>query len=117
MGPIPKELNLDRFVGQQLQQICIGPFDLQFRFEGDDRIRCTGIVTITLDGVCHDVFTGEEWHDPSPLAKIVGRNVASWGIESSHVFRISLAPDADIRFMSVDSPYEDFIIDPEVLVW
>ncbi|MCB1091446.1 MAG: hypothetical protein KDL87_07940, partial [Verrucomicrobiae bacterium] len=87
------------------------------RFEGDDRISCEGDVTITLDGVCHEVLTSEGWHDTFPLAKIVGRDVASWGVESSHVFRISLTPEAEIRFISEDSPYEDFIIDPEVLVW
>jgi len=117
MRPIPKDLNLDRLVGQQLQQICIGAHDLQFKFEGEDRIRCTGVVTVTIEEFCHDVFTEDGWKDASPLAKIAGRDVVSWKIESAYVFAITLTPAAVIRFISEDSPYEDFVVDPEVLVW
>ena len=34
MGPIPPSFTLDRFVGQQLQEIGVGGFCLQFRFQG-----------------------------------------------------------------------------------
>ena len=117
MGPIPKELNLDRFVGQQLQQICMGAYDVQFRFIGDDRIRCTGTVLVELDGLNQEVFGTELWKDANPLHQIVGRDVTGWRIESTHTLAIFLSDEAVIRFVSEDSPYEDIIIDPEVQVW
>ena len=117
MGPIPKELNLDRLVGQQLLQICIGSHEFQLRFESGDWISCEGIVAVELGDVWHHVFTDEGWKDSSSLSKIVGREVVSWRIESSHVFSISLAPSAKIRLTSEDSPYESFGVYPEALVW
>ena len=64
-----------------------------------------------------EVFGDEGWLDPTPLPKIVGRDVTSWRIESSHCFSLLLTDEATIRFFSEDSPYEDIIIDPEVLVF
>jgi hypothetical protein len=117
MGPVPPEVNLDRMIGQQLQQICIGAYDLQFRFEGEDRIRCTGVVRVELDGHLHLVFGKDLWEDPTSLTKIVGREVIAWSVENSYTLAVSLTDGAVIRLISEDSPYEDFIIDPEVLVW
>jgi len=118
MKPIPKELNLDRLVGQMLQQICIGPNDLQFRFEADDCISCEGgSVSVTLAGIHHDIFTEDGWGDISPLTKMAGQVVESWRIESSHVLQLVLTPSTILRFISHDSPYEDFVVAPEVLVW
>lgn len=116
MFPIPAELNLDRLVGQQLQQICIGAYDVQFRFMGDDRIRCTRRVSVVLGGSEVELFNEGGWVDAAPLAKIVGRDVTAWCIESSHCFSVSLTENATIKFWSEDSPYEDIVIDPEVLV-
>jgi hypothetical protein len=84
---------------------------------GDDRIRCTGIVSVNLDGKSHEVFGADLWKDPSPLTRIVGRDVVSWRVESTHTFSVTLTDNAVISFTSEDSPYEDFIIDPEILVW
>jgi len=117
MKPIPKELNLDRLVGQMLQQICIGPNDLQFRFEGDDRISCEGCVSVTLAGIHHEIFTEDGWSDISPLSGIVGQIVESWRVDSPNVLQVILAPATILSFTSSDSAYEDFVVDPEALVW
>jgi hypothetical protein len=117
MHEVPEYLNLDRLIGQQLQQICIGAYDLQFRFMGDDRIRCTGLVHVVLDGEERLVFGEDLWHDSRPLTSIVGRDVTDWRRDGSHVLVVELGSNAAIRFTSQDSPYEDFIVDPEVQVW
>lgn len=79
---------------------------------GDDRIRCTGRVTVSLDGHDIEVFGNEGWQDPTPLTKIVGRDVTGWQIESSHCFLVTLTDGAIIRLWSEDSPYENIIIRP-----
>jgi hypothetical protein len=70
-----------------------------------------------LDGLDIEVFGADGWLDPTPLAKIVGRDVTGWRIETSHCFCVALTDNALIRFWSEDSPYEDIVIDPEVLVF
>ena len=84
---------------------------------GNNRIRCTGRVTVSLDGRDIEVFGSEGWQDPTPLTEIVGRDVTGWKDESTHCFLVALTDGAIIRFWSEDSPYEDIIIDPEVLVF
>ena len=117
MKPIPKELNLDRIIGQQLQQICIGAHDLQFRFEQDNQIRCQGTVTVTTNNTRYDIFTEKGWNHVTQLSLLAGREVRSWKVEDAHVLSITLDPLAVIHFISEDSPYEDFIVDPEETIW
>ena len=117
MGPIPKDLNLDRLVGRQLEQICIGACDVQFRFGGEDKIRGSGFVSVEHRGRIVGVFTEEGWEDSRPLCEIVGMNVVGWKKESSHVLSIVLEDSYVLRLRSEDSRYEDWILDPEVFVW
>lgn len=84
---------------------------------GRDGIRCTGHVSVVLDGREIMIFGSEGWENSTPLVKLVGRDVIAWRVESSHCFSVSLTDGAVLKFTSEDSPYEDFIIDPEVLVW
>ena len=117
MGPIPKELNLERLIGQQLLQICLGAHEFQLRFESGDWISCEGNVAVKLGNTWHHIFTDEGWKDSSALSQIVGREVVSWLVESSHVLSITLVPRATIRLTGEDSPYESFGFYPEAIVW
>jgi hypothetical protein len=116
MGPIPADLDLAPLIGRQLNQICIGPFDLQFRFDSDRSIACQGRVIVEVDGSSEQVFDGSAWGDVSLLPRIAGREVASWKIEATHEFSISLTGGAKLRFQSTDCPYEEFVIHPEIWV-
>ena len=44
------DLNLDDLVGSEIQQICLGPFDVQFRFGSDTCIAVQGRVTLVAAG-------------------------------------------------------------------
>jgi hypothetical protein len=72
---------------------------------------------VLVEGREIQVFHADTWEDVAPLPTIVGSDVASWRVETSHRFSITLSGGAVIRFDSEDSPYENFIVDPEGLVW
>ena len=116
MGPVPKGFTLEKFVGRQLNQICIGPYDLQFNFDVDQGISCQGRVIVELEGQSTVVFHGESWGDVSLLPRIAGRKVITWKIEGSHEFSVTLTGEAKIRFQSTDCQYEEFVIRPETWV-
>ena len=116
MGPVPQGFTLEKLIGRQLNQICIGPYDLQFHFDVDHGISCTGRVIVELDGQSTVVFHGETWGDVSPLPRIAGRDAMAWKIEGSHEFSVTLAGGAKIRFQSTDCQYEEFVIRPETWV-
>jgi hypothetical protein len=110
MGPVPPGFTLEKIVGRQLNQICIGPFDLQFHFDVTHGISCTGRVIVEIDGQSTVVFHGETWGDVSPLPRIVGRDVTAWKLEGSHEFSVTLTGGTRLRFQSTDCPYEEFVI-------
>jgi hypothetical protein len=115
MGPVPSYLDLSHLIGVQLNQICIGPYDLQFRF-GDSVIECQGKVLAEIEGVAVEIFDGKYWGDTRPLTKVSGRDACAWAIEASHEFSVSLAGGAKLRFISTDCQYEEFVIHPQAWV-
>jgi hypothetical protein len=115
MGPVTPDLELSHLIGVQLNQICIGPYDLQFRF-GDSMIACQGKVLVEVEEGAVQVFDGNEWGDTRVLTKVAGRDACAWAIEASHEFSVSLAGGAKLRFVSTDCQYEEFVIHPQVWV-
>ena len=115
MGSIPPGFSLDRLIGQQLCQICIGSCNLQFRFHLGDVVSCTGQVAVELDGKPTVVFAGDQpwWPDVTPLPCLPGRDVVSWRVEGSHEFSITLDGEARLWFQSTDDPHEEFGIYPD----
>ena len=115
MGPVPPDFSLERVVGRELNQICIGPYDLQFRFDCDFVVSCQGRVVAELDGASVVVFKEDEppWVDVAPLPRLAGRTALSWQVEGTHEFSITLSDGARIRFVSFDCPYEEFSIQPD----
>ena len=86
MGPVPPDFTLEKLLGRQLNQICIGQYDLQFHFDSEHAISCSGRVVVELNGQATVVFHGETWGDVSCLPQIAGRDVTGWKIEASHEF-------------------------------
>jgi hypothetical protein len=80
-------------------------------------ISCEGIVSIILGNTKHEVLTDSGWNDTSTLALLAGHTVQHWTIASSHTLEIRLSSSAIIQLISEDSPYEDFVIHPDLAVW
>ena len=118
MGPVPPDFTLEQFVGRQLNQVCIGPFDLQFRFDSTFVISCQGQVAIEIGGRSVVVFLRDDpwWADVTPLPRLAGRDCVSWRVDGSHEFSVTLSGDAHLRFQSTDCPYEEFVIHPDLQV-
>ena len=117
-GPVPPDFNLQKLVGRQLNQICIGPYDLQFHFDYVHVISCQGKVIVEVDGKSTTVFQRDDpwWLDVTPLPRIAGRDATAWKVAASHEFSVTLTDGAKLRFQSTDCPYEEFVIRPETWV-
>lgn len=116
MSPIPEDFDLSAMIGQELAQLRIGAWQLQLLFESESRIDCEGVVVIESQGNSRSVITENGWGDLSALNGLVGQKVVSWKIEGSHEFSITLSSAIKIRFQSTTSPYEDFVIHPQLVV-
>ena len=116
MGPVPDTFTLDRFVGQQLQEVGVGEFVLNLRFHHPDSITCEGELILREVGQVDVTLFGDELGDLGALRRIVGKTVTAWKIESSHCFSISFDDGVSLLFTSRDHPYEDFVVRPEIQV-
>ena len=118
MGPVPPDFTLEQFAGRQLNQICIGPFDLQFCFDSTHVISCQGHVAVEVDGKSAVVFLRDDpwWADVSLLPRLAGRDFVSWRVDGSHEFSVALSDGACLRFQSTDCPYEEFVTHPDLQV-
>jgi len=116
MRAIPEDLNLDSLVGQTLNQICVGAYDLQFRFE-ELLICCEGSVSVGEIEGKSEIFTNKGWKDSSPLMRLAGQKIVGWKKESSHLLSIHLGNGSKIYFESEDSPWENFVINLGESVW
>ena len=117
MHAIPSTLNLDRIVGQEINQICIGTWDVQFHFTENSCISGSGNIFMRLHATAIPLFTDEGWGNTSKISELLGREIVGWSIESSYALTISLIEDISIGFISEDSPYEDFVLSPDSISW
>jgi len=109
MYALPANLDLSRLIGQQLQNIGVGLHIVNLDFERDN-ISCEGRLVAENENAATVIYDKSGWVDASVLPRLVGGTVASWTIEASHEFSISLDNGYKLRFTSEDGPYEDFVI-------
>jgi len=117
MTTIPQSLNLDRYIGDQFQQIRIGKYDLQLRFSSDLQIGCEGTVRIENKGIEKEIFRRDGLRDCNPITEVVGEFIDSWTVETPYVLAIALSGGNVLRFISENSQFEDFCMSPESLAW
>jgi hypothetical protein len=116
MRALPRDFDLSALMGQRLEQIRMGTFNLQFHFERDYSIACEGHVVVESNGRYVTVYGESGWADASVLPTLIGHSVTSWKVEGSHEFSLSLSNGAKMRFQSTTGSYEDFVITPGPLV-
>jgi len=116
MHAVPDTFTLDHLIGRTLTAVSFGPFDLHFLFAPKDDILCVGRVVVEFEGHATTVMDGSKFGDINVLSKAPGRHVLNWRIETSHEFSLTLTDGMKLRFISSDSPREDFVIFPGLQV-
>lgn len=109
MSRLPKKFDLSELVGFQLNQVCVGPFDIQLHFENGLSIRGQGKVSGIIKQVKELWFQGE-WLNTSYLPLIVGKEVAATTRINDFEFSIEFSEDICLTFEIEESQYEDFNI-------
>lgn len=117
MYRLPSEFNLSGLIGQQLNQLCIGPSDLQLNFERGWTIKCEGKVSSTIDS-SQEVWFHGEWYTTGSISSIVGKTVTTWKRKSDFEFELEFTGSTKLTFETEESPYESFTIEsPNGILW
>lgn len=110
MYRLADDFDLSELVGQQLNQLCIGPFDIQLHFDDGWTIRGQGKVSGVIESRREVWFHGE-WNTTLYLPHVVGKDVIDWKKNGDFEFELEFLGGAKLAFETTESQYEDFIIE------
>ncbi len=126
MYGVPADLDLRMFLGTTLVQICLGPFDMQFRFQTEHPFE--GGPYLQIEGYWELRAADGEVLDHSPYAKgkrtppvaqrvfrahsLLGRTVASFSLEPPESLTLVFDDGQQLRVFDDSDRYESFAIQP-----
>jgi hypothetical protein len=120
MRGVPIDLPLTSFAGCTLDQICIGQFELQFRFSGE---RGTGGGSISVEGgwelqdSASSVIESEMEHSEREhytLHVLLGRIVSSFSVDAPDSFQLVFDSGHRLSIFDDNDHYETFSVIPAV---
>ena len=106
---LPKDLNLEELVGQEVNMICVGPYDAQIKFEKGVTIQALNKLSGEVDGKKFVWFSGE-WVDTSNLLKVPKQEVVQILRESDTELQIKLSNSVILSIYTEESQYESINI-------
>jgi len=109
MYKLPSELNLDELVGQEINMICVGPYDAQVKFEKGMTIQSLFKLAGEIEGKYSVWFSGE-WVDTSNLLKVPKQEVMQVLRASDTELQIVLSNDVKLSIYTEESQYESINI-------
>lgn len=111
MHGVPVNLNLDFLKGTDLTQICLGQYQIQFRFHPAGSISVEGRWEL-LDarGQSLDRSYDEPERPPYQLHRLLGKQVASYEVSPPHWFSLCFESGETLRVFDDSLQYESFSI-------
>lgn len=106
---LPEILYLNELIGQQINMICIGPYDAQVKFEKGLTIQALHKLEAIIDGKKSLWFDGE-WLNSEQLLNAVGKEVTNIIRTSDYELQIALSDKVTLCFHTEESLYESIII-------
>lgn len=116
MYGIPKELNLRDIVGSEIQQICIGRYDVQFRFGSGRSINVQSDVQILRNQ--HVIA---EWNDSkgwstTAFHELLNARVTGYAVAHEKLLEVSFEGFLLLKLHDNSDQYESMQIYPEGIV-
>lgn len=121
MYGVPSDLDLTGFYGANLNQICLGPFDLAFNFSTGMHISVEGLWELReADGSLIDGSEGKVADKPGNRSRrnwqvrsLLADTVVSGDVDAPRSFTLVFASGRRLTiFDDPDAPYESFSIQP-----
>ena len=109
MHDLPKNLDLDELIGQEINLVSVGPYDAQIAFEKGVVIHAFYKMEAEISGV-RKIWFNEKWVRTSEILNVPKQKVLSVNRESDLVFSIQLSNDIVLFFHTEVSQYESLNI-------
>lgn len=111
-----EDLKLEGIVGSEIQQMCLGRYDVQFIFSSGIRICVQSLIEV-FEGA-ELVATWDEERNWTSIAfqKLVSETVDSYAVLSKHTIEIRFRNGLQLRLHDNSTEYESLQIYPEFIV-
>ena len=106
------ELNIEGFVNEELQQICLGKFDLQFRFSSGTLISVQNKVRLLHAGLLSASWTEENGWDCVEFHALLNVKVSRYEVIDESLLQIEFHDGLLLEFIDDSDQYESMQIYP-----
>ncbi len=117
MHGIPAHLSLSSFSGDQLEQVCVGSYEIQFRFASGAEISVEGKWELTdsaatvVDGADRDSHPYSR-SGPLKVHLLLGQTVTRWTVNAPTFFSLQFGSGHTLSIFDDSQEYESFSIQP-----
>ena len=121
MYGVPRDLDLSRFVGATMIQICLGPAQVQFHLQAEGCVVNEGLLYIDVEGrwelqdrdghVIDGVERGTQ-PDVHRVHRLLGRVVSGAEVNAPESFSLRFDQGDTLRIFDDSAEYESFSIQP-----
>lgn len=116
MYGFPKDINLDDIVGSEIQQICLGRYDVQFLFGSKRRICAQGFVEVFEDSQLVAEWTEEGNWSSTAFQRLLNLTIASYKVLGERLLEIRFMGGFALHFHDSSEQFETMQIYPEYLI-
>jgi hypothetical protein len=118
MHGVPRDLDLSRFVGATLVQICLGAHQVQFHFQGADAWG-PKVPSISVEGGWElrdaggkllDGFEECDTRETYRVHRILAAKVVGTAVDAPGSFALRFESGEELRIFDDNGPYESFSI-------
>ena len=106
------DLNLDGLVGAEIQQVCLGPADVQFRFGSGACIAVQGRATLTVEGSVLSEWTATDGWSNREFQLIFDRQVTEYAVINDRLLEIRFTNKFALQLHDDSDQFESLQIYP-----
>lgn len=110
MYRFPKDLDLSSMVGASLQQICIGPSNVQFGFTHGIRITLESKATILRSGKLATSWDHEKGWSGCEFQQLMNKRVVGYSVIDEKLMEIMFSDEWVVHFFDDSDGYESLQI-------
>lgn len=116
MYGFPKDLKLDDIVGSEIEQICLGRTDVQFRF-GTGRAICSqALVEVVRGDELISVWEPETNWSNASFQILLGIAIEGYTVLDERLLEIRFKDGLKLHFHDSSTRYESVQIYPEIII-
>jgi hypothetical protein len=109
MYRVPPDLDLTPFVGATLHQICVGKFDVQFRFDSGAWIAVQSTARISGENIASEWCEATGW-DSTQFYALLNERVAEVAVKTEREFEFRFVNGLTLQFVDLSDQYESMQI-------